>query len=577
MKPTPLTRRRFSFFPQLLLAAVFAAGLYLAFTLPPGAAALVVAAPDPRVAFGAYHIHTNRSDGTGTPDEIAAAASRAGLQFVVLTDHGVATRQLDPPEYRHGVLVIDAAEISSAGGHIVALGMERSSPYPFAGEARDVIDDIHRLGGWAVAAHPDSPRPELRWRNAGGPNGQNAIYDGIEWLNLDSEWRDETATHLLGSVARYFVRGPETIAALIQRPAQTLRRWDMSTRARPVVGLAALDAHARVPWRTSREDTRGRTIVALPTYRQMLRTVSQAAVLDRPLTGQAPADSARVLAALRAGRAYSVVTAFAAPGYLSFQARQEETPVTIGESLNAAVPRAVFSAEVNDPAARVTLLHNGSQVAAGRGRLNFDGAALPGAYRVEVYRPTGTVPWIVSNPIYGPDGGGRGGRGAPAVPDAVRFVSMPGEANWAIERSPTSSGVFIADGPATRFSFGLGPGVAFDQFAALVASIGGPLAEEGFDRVRFTVRAEGPMRFSVQLRLPGNRRWRHSVYADATPRPVELLLQDFQPADGPTAARPNVARVRNLLFVVDTLNAFPGTKGSLWLSDVVMGVGNPER
>ena len=44
----------------------------------------------------------------GSVDEVAAAAAAAGLQFVVFTDHGDATRPPDPPAYRHGVLTIDA-------------------------------------------------------------------------------------------------------------------------------------------------------------------------------------------------------------------------------------------------------------------------------------------------------------------------------------------------------------------------------------------------------------------------------------------------------------------------------------
>ena len=36
---------------------------------------------------GAFHVHTTRSDGSGTVEEVAAAAQAAGLQFVVLTDH----------------------------------------------------------------------------------------------------------------------------------------------------------------------------------------------------------------------------------------------------------------------------------------------------------------------------------------------------------------------------------------------------------------------------------------------------------------------------------------------------------
>ena len=64
-----------------------------------GAATSATPLPATSVA-GAYHVHTTRSDGSGTLDEIAAAAARAGLHFVILTDHGDGTRPPDPPVYR---------------------------------------------------------------------------------------------------------------------------------------------------------------------------------------------------------------------------------------------------------------------------------------------------------------------------------------------------------------------------------------------------------------------------------------------------------------------------------------------
>ena len=115
-----------------------------------------------RTIGGAYHVHSTKSDGAGDKNSIAAAASRAGLQFVVLTDHGDGTRPADPPEYFHGVLCIDAVEISTNGGHYVAIGMDQS-PYPLGGEPSAVVEDVRRLGGFGIAAHPDSPRAELAW------------------------------------------------------------------------------------------------------------------------------------------------------------------------------------------------------------------------------------------------------------------------------------------------------------------------------------------------------------------------------------------------------------------------------
>src|SRR5204863_9474914 len=112
----------------MVMAAVAAAICVLAgLTLPPRRLPLVPSA-DGTVS-GILHIHTTRSDGRGTPDEVAAAAARAGISFIVFTDHGDATRVPDAPVYRSGVLCPDCAEISSAGGHYVVLDMP-AAPYP---------------------------------------------------------------------------------------------------------------------------------------------------------------------------------------------------------------------------------------------------------------------------------------------------------------------------------------------------------------------------------------------------------------------------------------------------------------
>ena len=157
------------------------------------------------------------------------AAAAAGLKFVIVTDHGDATRAPDLPDYRAGVLCIDAVEISTRNGHIVALGLPKT-PYPLAGKRRDVIDDIHRLGGFAIAAHPGSAKPELQWTD------WNAPLDGLEWLNADSEWRDERPWTLARALLTYPFRPPQALALLLDRPDPVIRRWDELTRQRRVVG-----------------------------------------------------------------------------------------------------------------------------------------------------------------------------------------------------------------------------------------------------------------------------------------------------------------------------------------------------
>ena len=198
-KPAILSRQS----KALTLVALAAAGVVLFALTLPSAPARVESWHDgdlaARTVSGAYHIHTTRSDGLGDKASVAAAARRAGLAFAILTDHGDGTRPPDPPAYIDGVLVLDAVEISTDEGHYVALDMPRA-PYPLGGASDAVIEDVRRLGGFGIAAHPDSPKPALRWTNERG------LVNGLEWLNTDSEWRKDSRARLVRAGLAYFFR-----------------------------------------------------------------------------------------------------------------------------------------------------------------------------------------------------------------------------------------------------------------------------------------------------------------------------------------------------------------------------------
>jgi len=72
---------------------------------------------------------------------------------------------------------------------------------------------IARLGGMSIVAHPGSPKPDLRWLDWDAP------FNGLEWLNGDSEWRDESPMTLLRSLLTYPLRPVETLGRLLDRRA----------------------------------------------------------------------------------------------------------------------------------------------------------------------------------------------------------------------------------------------------------------------------------------------------------------------------------------------------------------------
>jgi hypothetical protein len=552
----------------LLVLATLGLAWYAA--LPPRAAALPATAADfgPQLR-GAIHVHTRRSDGTGTVDDVAAAAARAGLTFVVFTDHGDATRGPEPPSYRDGVLCIDAVEISTDGGHVVALGLKQA-PYRLGGEARDVVEDVKRLGGFAIAAHPASAKPELQWTDWSLP------VDGLEWLNADSEWRDESGWSLTRLLLTYPGRGPEALARLLDRPDALLRQWDRLLAGRRVIGLAAADAHARVGLRTLGEPYDTSASLWVPSYENVFRTFS-ISLQNVTLNGDPFADAAAVLAAITSGRVYSTIDAVAAPGALSFTATSGGNRASMGEEITPDGPVTLHVRVQAPPDAQVVVLQDGAEIGStSAATLDQEGSRNPAAYRVEVRVPGAPgqppVPWLVSNPIYaGPRASESVPTVAPPTREEAQYTNGPAT-GWTVETSARSLGTLDVEsaGSGTQivFRYGLGGAVAESPFAALQMPASAMLAD--YNRLIFKGRANHPLRVSVQLRVngPPEQRWHRSVFLDQTPRDITIVFDDMRPRTVTTSPRPVLTDVRSVLFVVDMTNADTGTNGEISIDDV---------
>lgn len=557
---------------RILAVAVAMAGLVLFAVLPPAASR--TGAPPASTIRGVYHVHSNRSDGSGTVDEIAAAAASAGLHFVIVTDHGDGTRAPEAPSYRGGVLVIDAVELNTTGGHYAAIGLP-AAPYPLAGIPDDVIEDVRRLGGFGIAAHPGSPRPSLRW------TAWESDIDGVEWINADSEWRDEPRLPIVRTLLTYPFRAPEAMARLLDRPDAVLQQWDAAGMTRRLTAIAASDAHARLGFRQRTDPDRSSVHVPWPGYEASFRAFSNHVVLDAPLSIDAARDAARVIRALRQGRVYSVIDALATPGSLSFTAASGARTAIIGDDLPIDGDVIIRASAHAPPGTTLVLLKNGQRVhEVTDGVLETNGGKDPAVYRVEAYTanaPGGpAIPWMLSNPIY------AGITRPPPPPDlpptpVSRIPARLAEAT--AEKGSGDTSAFerpvVTDPRARRlageapiaWSFALAPGTPAGQFAAIQVPIFGLTA---FDRVRFRVTSPKPMRAWVQLRAPvGNtERWGVTFYADAAPRLIDLPLRSFRPIGLTSFDEPPLDRVESLLFVVDTLNTLPGSRGSLTFSEV---------
>lgn len=529
-----------------VLIVVVVIGVASAILLTPGTQTPPQTNWQPRhtVIAGAFHVHTNQSpDSSGTIDEAVAAAKRAGLQFVVATEHGDGTRDPRAPAYHDGVLWIDGVEISTSDGHYATAGLARA-PYILAGEGRDVAEDVRRLGGFGVAAHGDSRKSEAQWRD------WNAPIDGLEWLNLDSVWREAGLGRLARAMMTYWFRGPATLVSLAERPDTTLRHADARAQQSHTIVLAASDAHGGI----------------LPSYLACFEAFSTRVELDAPLTGDAAKDAASIVSALRAGHHYTSLDALARPAF-EFTAREGGTIATEGDILpeNDSI---TFDIHAAGPAgAHSVLLKNGIPIQDSLSpSWHHETSGERAEYRVEVTLPSSPgrppVPWILSNPIFV---GVPSLQPAPVIPPGHAVAANP-PLVWHVEKDDASRGDVSATGRDMRLRYTMGAGLPHDQFAAAVSPAPSNLSiARG---ITFAAQARAPLRFSVEIRAHGDRRWQRSIYADTTTRQTVVSFDDMRPVAPNVDTHPDLAHAEALLVLVGISNTPPGANGELRLSSL---------
>ena len=560
----------------IIVAPLLAWALWAALTLPPsarvarratrrGMAHRARRVPRALTRLGRHrHTRGDRPRG-GRPPASSSSSSRT-----------TATRPRTPapPRYVAGVLCIAAVEISTADGHYAALGLA-PPPYPLAGEGRDVAEDVARLGGFGIAAHPDSAKATLRWR------AWDAAVDGVEWFNADSQWRDESRWRLLPALLQYPLRPAETVVSLFDRPVDALAQWDGLTATRRVVGLAAADAHARLGFKGKADPYDESLYIPVPSYEAVFRAFSIRAELDTPLSGDAARDAELVLGAIRNGRIYTVFDGLAGPAVLDFTAASSARRVRQGGWL--AGEGIQFHGTANVPTGgTLVLLRDGEEVARTNGPALTHASDRPGAYRLEARLPGApgapALPWIVSNPIYlGPGYAGTAASRAetPASADPPWHAGA-----WHVERDAASTGEFqssdTADGAASAFTFTLAA-TAVSPFVALVTNDAGGVREA--TRFSFRAHASRPVRISVQARCDDGsaaaQRWVRSVYLDQTPREVTVAFADMRVAGTRRARHSRRAASRRSCSSSTRPTRAPATAGASGLSGCAAAVSLP--
>ena len=522
---------------------------------------------------GVAHIHTTHSDGGGTVADIESAAAAAGLDFVIVTDHNSLAAKSREGYGDTGVLTIVGTEISNHEGHLLAVGLPTPT-YRFSGDGLDTLRDLDDLGSLSFAAHPENPREDLRWTGWSLPGDW-----GIEILNGDSQWRAAGWTSLLGTALLYPLNSDYSLLRLLRRPA-ALSRWDDLLARRHAPAIAGADAHGTL--------RPAAATLPLPTYEAVFRIAQNYVLLEQPLSGNAPADTAAILAALARGRAYIGVGALAPADRFFFLAERDGNRWTMGDTVASGGPVQLQAGGARPANARITLYRNGVTVATADGPLDTR-VTEPGVYRVEVQVPGWDVPWVVSNPIYVLTEPERARRAraaelpAPVVAEAAAILDPFDRDSTFVAAADDSTRQDVQfidpdggpDGSSVaRIAFRLGePSTEHPSpFASLASYQSRDLA--GRNGLVFSLRSDDTYRFWVQVRdrnpetLEGTESWFASVKTGNAWRTVTLPFNQLRSDDPHTDGTLDLADIEAIVFLVDIGAVPPGTEGVIWIDDL---------
>ncbi|HSA06627.1 MAG TPA: PHP domain-containing protein [Candidatus Gastranaerophilales bacterium] len=193
------------------------------------------------ISKGAFHIHTKYSDGTGTIPQIAKDAKKAGLDWIIITDHNnLAGLKNNEEGWHDGLAVIVCEEITpDNGNHYLALDIKQEIP-PSA-NPQEYINAVNDQGGFGFVAHPDESRSRknnrrpLRWDdwNLRG-------FHGIEIWNYLSDWTDNYNKNF--SLYHILVKN-----RILKGPSKNILKWwdDVNNETATIVpAVGSLDTHA---------------------------------------------------------------------------------------------------------------------------------------------------------------------------------------------------------------------------------------------------------------------------------------------------------------------------------------------
>ncbi|HJP90306.1 MAG TPA: hypothetical protein VJ875_00015 [Pyrinomonadaceae bacterium] len=321
---------------------------------------------------GMVHVHSFLGGhSTGTFSEIISAAQANQLQFVIMTEH--AEKEFDTAAMtlsgmHGGVLFINGSEMSAANGDRTLVLPEKVS----------------------IAAYP-----------AEFKNWDTADLNGLEVYNVFTNARKINPLVAFFDVLWSQRRYPELIFALyVDRPDDSLRKWDELSARSHLTATAGNDAHANIG--VSLKDSSGKSLlgIQLDPYTTSFHLVRLHVLVEQNKTF----DATSLLEAVKAGHCFIGFDFLGDTSGFSFEAENGTERKIQGDEISLKQDTRLL---VRTPLpSRIKVFKDGVVFSEENGVSAKDFPIHErGIYRVEAYLPQlgplmAGKPWIISNPMY---------------------------------------------------------------------------------------------------------------------------------------------------------------------------------
>ncbi|MGE3314779.1 MAG: hypothetical protein AB7O26_06640 [Planctomycetaceae bacterium] len=372
----------------------------------------------------AMHVHSLLShDSRSKPEEVAAGAKAAGVKIVMFTEHpaphydyfkGGHRRMLD------GVLLIPGAEQTG-----LQLYPQASVPREIKGGPQATVDAVRATKGQTFLCHLEE-RMDWELDNLTGSEIYNLHADFKDEKNLIKALKNPLGLLTLFPANKQYPQ--ETLAALLDYPADYLKRWDELCRKSKLTGIAANDAHHNQGLRAVVQDDGKVRIEDALGENGISIDADKIPLLIKPLIASAKPGEIKMLldldpyersfkhvsthlflkeqtepevrAALEAGRAYVSFDWMADPTGFNFQATSSGKVFEMGSDVKPAADLKLRA--VSPLPTRFRLIRDGKEVHSELGRKFEYAVGQPGIYRIELWLNLAAGPqiWVLSNPIY---------------------------------------------------------------------------------------------------------------------------------------------------------------------------------